>query len=150
MTTKKSILVSLLLPLFCLIFLDIKAQTCEIQLEITNFRNNKGTANIVVFDSPEGYYDDRSKSFTFKAIPIRNQKATFTCTGLTPGKGYAFVVLHDENGDAKMNTNMLGMPAEGFGVSRNAVGAFWQIKPFSEACIIPQKAKETATMKIIY
>ncbi len=140
----------MILFLTCLFFYNSEGQTCEIQLEITNFRNNKGTANIVVFDSPEGYYDDRSKSFTYKAIPIKNQKATFTCTGLTKGKGYAFVVLHDENGDAKMNTNMLGMPAEGFGVSQNAVGSFWQIKPFREACIIPQKQTEFATMKIIY
>ena len=134
----------------CLFGLKLSAQTCEITVEITNFRNNKGTANIVVFDSPNGYYDDRSKAVTFATTPIKNQQSSHTFTGLSLQKEYAFVVLHDENGDAKMNTNLVGMPAEGFGVSRNAVGAFWQIKPFNEAKITPKNVKESVTFKVIY
>ncbi|MUL36239.1 DUF2141 domain-containing protein [Gloeocapsopsis dulcis] len=37
---------------------------------------------------------------------------------LQPGT-YAVTVFHDENNDQKLNTNFLGIPREGFGISNN-------------------------------
>ncbi len=33
-------------------------------------------------------------------------------------------MLHDENGNGKMDTNWLGMPAEGYGATRDPRGSF--------------------------
>lgn len=45
---------------------------------------------------------------------------TRTCvfSGIAPGT-YAVALFHDENGNGKLDTNFLGIPREGVGVSNN-------------------------------
>ena len=40
---------------------------------------------------------------------------------LPPGT-YALALIHDENGNGKVDTNWIGMPKEGVGASNNATG----------------------------
>ena len=47
----------------------------------------------------------------------------FVFDNVEPGE-YALTVLHDENGNGKLDTNLLGMPKEGYGVSNNAFRRF--------------------------
>jgi uncharacterized protein (DUF2141 family) len=37
---------------------------------------------------------------------------------------YAISAFHDENNDKKVNSNFIGIPKEGIGVSNNAKGSF--------------------------
>ena len=41
-----------------------------------------------------------------------------------PAGQYAFAVFHDENDNATIDTNFLGIPQEGFAFSNNALGSF--------------------------
>ncbi len=50
--------------------------------------------------------------------PISGGKVVMTFSGLKDGI-YAVAIIHDENGNGKMDTNFLGIPAEGVGVSTN-------------------------------
>ena len=43
--------------------------------------------------------------------------------GLAPGE-YAIAAFHDEDRDGDLNTNLLGMPTEGYGFSNEARGTF--------------------------
>lgn len=45
--------------------------------------------------------------------------ATIVFHGVPPGR-YAIALLHDENGNGKMDWSFIGMPREGFGFSRDA------------------------------
>lgn len=47
----------------------------------------------------------------------------FVFLDLPPGQ-YAVAVFHDENGNGELDTNILGIPTEGTGFSRNAQGNF--------------------------
>jgi uncharacterized protein (DUF2141 family) len=40
---------------------------------------------------------------------------------IAPGD-YALAILHDENGNGKVDTNFIGIPKEGVGFSNNATG----------------------------
>jgi uncharacterized protein (DUF2141 family) len=42
---------------------------------------------------------------------------------VVPGR-YAVSFIHDENENKKLDTNFLGIPTEGFGFSRDAMGTF--------------------------
>ena len=46
----------------------------------------------------------------------RKGSVTIEMKGLEPGK-YAIAVIHDEDSDAAMKTNMIGLPKEGVGVT---------------------------------
>lgn len=61
-----------------------------------------------------------------KAKPSAAQKLAVTSTDpislrfsdLAPGS-YAVLVMHDENGNGKLDSNILGIPKEGYGFSNN-------------------------------
>jgi uncharacterized protein (DUF2141 family) len=90
---------------------------CTLQIHITGFRNNNGTAGGVVFNSPAGWPEDRSKAIVQGGFPIANSQAT-QIFQVPPGR-YAAVVIHDENSNMKLDRNFLGIPKEGFGFSNN-------------------------------
>ncbi len=90
---------------------------CTLQIHITGFRNNKGTAGGLVFNSFVGWPDDRSKAIVQGGFPIAASQATQTFQ-VPPGR-YAVVVIHDENSNMKLDRNFFGIPKEGFGFSNN-------------------------------
>ena len=51
----------------------------------------------------------------------RNGVLEFVFTGLPAGK-FAVAVFHDENGNDTLDTNLLGIPKEGYAFSENARG----------------------------
>ena len=48
-------------------------------------------------------------------------KSAVTLTNLDPGR-YAIILVHDENGNGKLDTNALGVPTEPYGFSNNVRG----------------------------
>ncbi|OSZ79751.1 hypothetical protein CAP36_00350 [Chitinophagaceae bacterium IBVUCB2] len=118
-----------LLPIFlalaCVVILASFRPMADagIKVNITNLRSNKGHVLISLFKDGEGYPDKPEKAFKKAKLAIINKNATLLFEGLPAGT-YAIAILHDENDDAKMNTNMLGLPKEGYGFSNNVMGAF--------------------------
>lgn len=53
--------------------------------------------------------------------PLRNGQARLAFLGLAPGR-YALRLFADENGNATLDTNLLGMPTERYGFSNDARG----------------------------
>ena len=56
-------------------------------------------------------------------LPARLGRLTFTTDALAPG-AYAAQVMHDENGNGELDTNLVGMPREPWGMSNGARGNF--------------------------
>lgn len=54
---------------------------------------------------------------------IRDNTAVCVFTNVRPGV-YGISAYHDENGNNKLDTNVVGMPTEDYGASRNARGTF--------------------------
>lgn len=93
-----------------------KAQEFTLVVDIVNFKNNHGTAIISLLDS--------SKITVKKTnVSIENNSAQATFTNLSSGK-YAVKVFHDENSNEKLDRGLLGIPAEGWGVSNNPKRGF--------------------------
>lgn len=53
-------------------------------------------------------------------MSITGSSQLVTFQNLQPGS-YAVAILHDANSDSEVNRNLLGIPQEGFGFSRNPV-----------------------------
>lgn len=90
------------------------AQTLEVT--ISNIRTNKGQLCVAIFDNEDGFKKEQpcwKKSYPKSSI----EQGKFVMTiCITPGT-YGLSVLDDENGNEKMNYNMIGVPQEGFGFS---------------------------------
>ncbi len=85
-------------------------------VEINGLRSSNGNILLQVFDEEQN---------TIKGVVegIENNKCIIVIENLKSGK-YAFRYFHDENSNDEMETNWMGMPKEGFGLSNNAKGLF--------------------------
>lgn len=105
-----------------------------IEVEMSGFRNDQGVARALLFDSSEGFPDDFNKALLNLQAEIRDGRAEISFSDIPLGF-YAISVLHDENGDNRMATSLLGFPEEGFGVS-NGVGSRFGPPDFKDARVI--------------
>jgi uncharacterized protein (DUF2141 family) len=115
---------------------------------ISNFKNDKGTAVVTLYNNSEGFPKSPEKALKKMTIRIVNRQAMAEFEGLPPGE-YAVSVYHDENGNKKMDTNFFGIPKEGVGNSNNAKGHFGPPK-YSDARFNFNGEKQTITIKIVY
>ncbi len=91
-----------------------------IHVKILNIRNSTGTVDCALFDSPVGFPIEVLRSATnVMLIKVRNTQARCDFEDIPPGT-YALAVIHDENGNGKLDTNWLGIPTEGYGFSKDA------------------------------
>jgi len=78
-----------------------------------------------------------SKAVASQTAPMQGGKARLVFTGLAPGR-YALRAFADENGNGKLDTNLIGMPAERYGFSNDAKGN--RAAPAFEAAAISVEA----------
>lgn len=111
----------ILLVMFFTIGFNLSAQ--ELTMRITGIKQGKGDILIAVFRGAEGFPSDTKKAVELlRATPV-DGKAELTVKSLTAGR-YAVSLFQDTNGDGLLNTNFLGIPKEGYGVSNNAFNTF--------------------------
>jgi uncharacterized protein (DUF2141 family) len=125
-----------------------QSETSRLTITVSGFKNDKGQAGIAVFRSADGFPSDRRKAALGKALAIRQGKVQWTIPGIQSGR-YAILVLHDENSNGKMDTNLLGIPTEGYGVSRDARRPFGP-PLFEDAAIVVKGAKRAVGIQVNY
>lgn len=93
----------------------------RLELDVTKLRSAKGMIRVCLTADPDNFPAcvDDARAVT-RSVPSTQPAIVFD--GLPPGN-YAAAVIHDENGNKKLDT-MMGIPREGFGFSRNPVIAF--------------------------
>lgn len=88
----------------------------RLDVEIGKLRSEKGMLRLCLTADPDnfpGCLDD--KNAVTRSVAASERSVRFD--GLSGGR-YALSVIHDENGNAKLDT-FAGIPREGFGFSRN-------------------------------
>jgi uncharacterized protein (DUF2141 family) len=93
---------------------------CTLRIHVDGFRNTRGNLGTIIFTSPNGWPEDKAKALRSGPSPI--DVATRTATGVWPGLpagDYAVAAIHDENSNAKLDRNFIGVPKEGFGFANN-------------------------------
>jgi uncharacterized protein (DUF2141 family) len=94
----------------------------SLNVRVRGLRNERGRVAVALFAS-ERDFPDQKRALAGRVTKIEGGRAAVTFTGLKPGV-YAVAVLHDENDNAKMDFNFLGMPTEGYGFSNDASAPF--------------------------
>ncbi|MFC1539068.1 DUF2141 domain-containing protein [Candidatus Latescibacterota bacterium] len=118
------LLILLLIMTRVLVFADDPQVTIgEIVLHISELRNENGMLRVLLFQSTDGFPSDHTKSYVIKNVSIERDSVTVIIPDI-PFDDYAVSVLHDENSNGKMDTNWVGLPKEGVGVSNNVKSKF--------------------------
>ncbi|MFZ1864306.1 MAG: DUF2141 domain-containing protein [Polyangiales bacterium] len=97
---------------------DPSAATAPLVVEISNIPNDKGQIGCSLYSSKDGFPSDPQKAAKILFMTPKNGRATCTFKSVTPGK-YAVSVIHDEDKDGELETNIVGRPKEWWGVSNN-------------------------------
>jgi len=93
---------------------------CTLRIQADGLRNSTGVVGSIIFKSPDGWPEDKEKSFRHGPTPIApgERQATVVWEHLPPGD-YGVAVIHDENRNARLDRNIIGIPREGFGFANN-------------------------------
>jgi uncharacterized protein (DUF2141 family) len=91
-------------------------QAASLRLDVAALRNSQGTLNCRLFADASAF--PGGEGFRTLRVPITGAQASCAFNDLPPGT-YAVAVVHDENGNGRLDKNFLGIPSEGYGVSNN-------------------------------
>ncbi|MDT0645423.1 DUF2141 domain-containing protein [Zunongwangia sp. F260] len=103
--------------LFGTVFLN--AQN-TIEVEIRNFESDQGSVIVALHNTEVSFLKE---AFLSEESEIKDDKVVLQFSDVPDGM-YAISLFHDEDGNGEMNTNLIGMPKENYGVSNNAPANF--------------------------
>ncbi len=102
---------------------DINAT--EIEFHIQGIQSSKGKLYIQLFDGANSY----AKGKAINARVVKAEKGEVKVIFSVDKAGeYALRYFHDENNNGKLETNLFGIPTEGYGYSNSAKPAFGPVK----------------------
>ncbi len=92
--------------------------TADLRVEVTNARQD-APVYLALFDDAASF--KRRDGFRLAVIKRWATRPSAAFTDLPPGR-YAVAAFQDLNGNGVLDTNLLGIPTEPYGFSRNAIG----------------------------
>ena len=97
------------------------APHARLEISLEGLRNARGVVRLCVAPAPAAYPDCRDGTGARRINVPAGEARSIVVDDLAPGT-WAVALMHDENGNARLDTR-LAIPVEGFGFSNNpAVG----------------------------
>jgi len=118
----------------------------RVEVTVTNVKDTTGTVRVGIFNDESTFLKD---AFVGKIVRAAKGEVKVIFENVPEGK-YALSVIHDENKNGELDSNMIGIPKEGFGFSNDAMGMFGP--PGFEKCefaVTPGPKKLTVTMRYL-
>jgi uncharacterized protein (DUF2141 family) len=122
----------------------------KLTIRVADARNSRGQVAIALFAGADGFPGDKTKALHTLQVPIdpKTMSAEVSVRGLSFGS-YAVAVFHDENGNGRLDKNMLGVPKEGYGFSNLAKRSMGPPK-FADAEFALDQPEQTIEIKLAY
>ena len=92
--------------------------TATLEVQVHSLRSSKGLVQVCLTSKPKHFPECADDASAVKATVPAASAIELNFTKLKPGR-YAIALLHDENGNGKVDTTLM-IPNEGFGFSRDA------------------------------
>lgn len=138
---------ALLLPLAAPALLGATLPAADVDVTVTGLRSNHGQVLACLTARPQTFPDCDKDPQAFRRI-VPAQTTVRIDFGMVPEGRYAIALVHDENGNGRLDTRMM-MPIEGFGFSRNAPVRLGP-PSFGSAAFEVEPATEHQTIKMRY
>ena len=117
----------------------------RVVVDVLGIDSSKGKLLLGLFRSATGFPEHGEKAFQRQAYKARAGALRMVFQNVPPGP-FAVTVLHDEDGDFRMDTGLFGIPTEGYGFSRDAHGAFGP--PDYAQCVLTLAPNEQKIIRI--
>ena len=93
------------------------ARAAEVIIAVSGVGSPDGEIDCALFSGPSGFPREVAGARQ-QAQPPKQDGVVCRFDNLKPGR-YAAAVLHDMNGNRRLDTNLVGLPTEDWGVSNN-------------------------------
>lgn len=93
------------------------ARAGDVTVTLSGIRAQTGVVKLALVASADAY-EGKAAPAQATGAPPAGATTTFTFKDVPAGR-YAVMVTHDENGNGTLDTNLIGMPLEGYGFSNN-------------------------------
>jgi uncharacterized protein (DUF2141 family) len=117
--------------LFSVVLFTQMSLALNVTVKGLGLKSNKGTYRCLIFASADGFPGTPAKAKQSVNGTIIGTTGQCVFSNLVAGN-YAVSTFHDENNNQKIDKNLVGMPKEKYGFSRNASKPFGPPE-FSEA-----------------
>ncbi len=123
------------------------AHAADLTVLVDNVAGDAGQVLVGLFDKAETFPRDLLRG---ERVPASTRDASgrvkLVFTGLAPGR-YALSAFHDVDDNGKLNANVMGLPTEPYGFSRDARGNFGP-PTFADAAFDVPEAGLTITVRV--
>jgi uncharacterized protein (DUF2141 family) len=120
----------MMLYLCLFLFSNLNNPTFDLKIEFNGMSSKKGTLQVAIYRKQDSF-PEKKGAYKGKIQEASNNLVIFENL---PKDTYAVAVYHDENGNGKIDKNIVGMPTEKYGFSNNARGTF-SAPSFQEASV---------------
>lgn len=122
------------------------ANAAPLTITVDNIRSASGDIRLSLYASPVEWPDNSSKEHDF-VVKAQKGKVVFRLD-VRPGT-YAVNGFHDENGNGKFDTSLIGIPEEGYFFSNN-VRPFLSAPAFDAAKFTVSPEGRAITVSVVY
>jgi uncharacterized protein (DUF2141 family) len=131
---------------------DPESDASAFTVQVEGIRGQDGRLLVLVFETENGFPSDSSTASALLEYPLSESSSMDGTLSLQvpieKAGRYAVSVLHDENGNGVMDTNLFGIPQEGYGISNNARRAM--APPRFEEALVDWSPQHAVTVAIGY
>lgn len=99
------------------LFFAHSASAADINFEISSVADAQGKLYVQLFKGEQSYRENQAVNATMMQASQGTMVITFA--NVSAGE-YALRFFHDQNNNGNLDTNLFGLPAEGYGFSNNA------------------------------
>lgn len=119
-----------------------------VAVEVRGVRSESGSVIVALYGSERGFPNRFEQALRKASVKVHDGRAEARFEGVAPGR-YALCVVHDENGNGRLDTNFLGIPREGVGVSNNVRNRFGP-PAFDDAAFVHGTAATVLEIRLRY
>lgn len=94
-------------------------RSANLKVRIDGLRSTRGKVLAYIWNQGDGFPSEKQKTLTIAEVAIRDGQAEVDVQVPASERRLAVSVMHDENGNGKMDSNFLGIPLEGYATSNN-------------------------------
>ena len=120
----------------------------NIHVIVEGIEKNVGQLGILLFEQQDGFPTDERKALQQVLLPLNGTTLRYSFENLPYGT-YAVSVMHDANMNDKLDTNFIGIPKEGIGISNNVTSTLSAPK-FRDASFVLDKSDVTKSIELNY
>ncbi len=130
--------------LAAMLLLPLAATAADLRVTVSDGPSAPATLYVALFDTPEALAAD--KPLASQTLPLRDGTGQLVFIGLPPGR-YVLKSFADENGNGKLDTNLVGLPTERYGFSNDAKGRMGP--PGFDAAAVPLDADASIAFRLL-